>query len=215
MAVVVAGEVSSITPAIIAELKAAYAAKVGVDVSLVTVVVEAASVKITFTASMPSMAAANAAVIALQAVTGSTADTATFLTTASFTPTVESIASAPAAVDSTPQVCESWCNQWTCGDTTNCNDCSICATLAAGNHCEPWCNDYTCDETQGSYKMCGGCSFCSATALANRCMSWCNIYTCGNSDCIGCATCQTPTAWCEGWCNAHTSSNKYCAGCTG
>ena len=98
MSVVAAGSVDDFTPAVQTEMRAAVAAEAGVAVSDVSLAVEAASVRLTFTITLPSEAAATAAVGALQARLLNPAAASAFLSTASLTVAVESIVSAPAIV---------------------------------------------------------------------------------------------------------------------
>ena len=107
MVLVAAGTVSDYTPTVQAEIAAKVATEVGVATSAVELLVEAASVRLSFTITFASEAAATSAASTLDSKLSDTAAAGELLSTTSYTVTVESIETpptvvlAPAANDST------------------------------------------------------------------------------------------------------------------
>lgn len=93
--VVVAGSVSDFTATVRTELTQAVATEAGVPPAAVTLNVAAASVRLTFTISLPSAAAATNATNSLANVLATPSTASGFLTTSSYTASVVSIVDAP------------------------------------------------------------------------------------------------------------------------
>ena len=99
---VVAGSVTDFTATVRTELVTKVATQAGVPPTAVTLDVVSASVRLTFTLSLPSTAAAASATTSLAAVLSSPTAASTFLTTTSYTANVVSIPDAPRLLSPPP-----------------------------------------------------------------------------------------------------------------
>ena len=98
MAVVATGTVSDYTPTVQAEIRAKIAAEVGVAAAAVALRVEAASVRLSFTITLASQAAATSAASTLGGKLDSTASASELLSTPLLAVAVASVEGAPTVV---------------------------------------------------------------------------------------------------------------------